>query len=292
MAPNKKKKKPASNPARGFATTSIASKPKSQDNGLEDEPILPDGGSPLSDVGTNNIKADDIDPQSSKDMGRELHELTPEELESQLEESDLQLLLEKNGEKSKKDALRQAEKLRTERRTLRPQAQHLNTRAWLPSELMQQLMNLSNNQTHDENLSAEPDDRQSGPILSEDGLVIKLWTLKQVLFQLGFSQERTNLAVGQLLNKDHSIKSMHGKDMIWGLESCLDWLALVCELEEMPDYEMPGSQNHNKRLETVPTAGAVIGAGKVFYTAQPSFCTACMKSWVEITRLTRYRYPA
>ena len=268
MAPNKKKKKPASNPARGFATTSIASKPKSQDNRLQDEPVLPNGDSPSSDVESNKDQVDRIGPQSSIDVSRGLYELSPEELESQLEESDLQLLLEKNGEKSKKDALRQVDRLRTERRTLRPQAQYLNTRAWLPSELMQQLMDLSNNQTHDENPNAERDDRQSRPILSEDGLVIKLWTLEQVLFQLGFSQERTNIAVSQLLNKDYSIESTYGRDMIWGLESCLDWLALVCELEEMPDYEMLGSQNH---IKTIKTADAVIGAGKVLLTTQPAF---------------------
>lgn len=269
MAPNKKKRKPISNPGRGFATTSIASKPKAVDNIQDSDPILPIEDSLISDVGANHSNTNIS--RSPRDSGRELHELSPEDLESHLEESDLQLLLEKKGEKSKKDAFRQVSKLRTERRTLRPQAHHLNTRGWLPPEIMQQILDLLRDRISDRDSSAEFEQRQSVSTLSEDELVIRLWTLEQVLLQLGFSQERIKLAVYHLLTKGHPIKSTNpntGKDSVWGLEETLDWLASVCEPEEMPGYETPDYRNHSKQLETISASGLFAEAGKMSYTAR------------------------
>ena len=276
MAPNKKKKKPVSNPARGFATTSIASKPKVHNNAVENEPILLHGDFPSPEVESPQSKTDNVLSQSSKASGKELHELTPEELESQLEESDLQLLLEKNGEKSRKDAFRQVSKLQIERRTLRSQAQHLNAHAWLPPELMQQIVDLLRLQMSDGNANTEPEQRSSVPAFSEDDLVIKLWTLEQVLLQLGFTQARTHFATCQLLNKGHpsnSLKLNAGKDFIWGLEDCLDWLILICEPEEMPSYDDLGRKDYNKQLEAVPSSGLLTGEGKSSCTIQVT--TSC-----------------
>ncbi len=263
MAPNKKKKKPASNPARGFATTSIASKPRVVDNILDNDTILPNEALSLSDSGPSRSNTDIS--QFSKESGKELHELSPEELETQLEESDLQLLLEKNGEKSKKEAFRQVSKLQTERRTLHPQAQHLSTRGWLPPEIMVQIVDLLRDQISDRDSNAHNEQRRSVPTVTEDELVIKTWTLKQVLFRLGFSEERIKVAVCELLKKGHPVKSVNpntSKDSVWGLEETLDWLASVCEPEEMPDYETSGSKNRRKQLKTVSGSGLFVGAGK------------------------------
>ena len=274
MAPNKKKK-PASNPARGFATTSVASKLKVHDSAPASELVLPNTDLPSSSDDTSQDQTKTVKSQSLNALKKELHELSPEELERQLEESDLQLLLEKNGEKSKKDAFRQVSRLRTERRTLRPQAQHLNTRPWLPPELMQQLTDLLNDQSSDGNFNAEVEDRQSGSSISQDDLVIKLWTLKQVLYELGFSQERSNLAVRQLLDEGRPRQSLNqntGKDSIWGLEACLDYLAAVCEPGEMPDYERLGTKDHTRQPGTRHIGGAMIEAGTVFHNTQSIVC--------------------
>ena len=271
MAPNKKKKKPASNPARGFATTSVASKPRIHDSALESEGVLPNADLPSSSIVTSQDQTNGVKSQHLKVSERELHELSPQELERQLEESDLQLLLEKHGEKSKKDALRQVNRLRTERRTLRPQAQHLNTRAWLSPELMQQLTDLSGDQLGDGNFNAEFEDRQSGSSLSQDDLVIKMWTLMQVLCELGFSQERSNLAVRQILNDGRPRKSLNlniGKDLIWGLEACLDFLIAVCQPEEMPEYRKLGNQDDSRPPGTLHFGGAMLAAGTVFNDTQ------------------------
>lgn len=272
MAPNKKKKKPASNPARGFATTSIASKPRIVDDVLDNDTILPNEALSLSDSGPSRSNADIS--QFSKESGKELHELSPEELETQLEESDLQLLLEKNGEKSKKEAFRQTSKLLTERRTLQPQAQHLNTRGWIPPEIMLQIVDLLHDQISDRDSNIYNEQRRSVPTVMEDELVIKTWTLKQVLIQLGFSEKRIKVAVCELLRKGHPVKPLNpntSKDSVWGLEEVLDWLALVCEPEEMPDYEPSGSKNRGKRLKTVSESGLFVGAGRVSCTGRTAF---------------------
>ena len=275
MAPNKKKKKPVSNPARGFATTSIASKPKVYVSAQGSEPPLPNTDLPSANNDTSQNQISTVNSQSLKELEKELHELSPEQLERQLEESDLQLLLEKNGEKSKKDALRQVNRLRTERRTLRPQALHLHTRAWLSSELIRQLTNLLGNQPPDGSFPAELEDRRSSPCLSQDDLVIKMWTLKQVLRELGFSQERSNLALRQLLHEGRPGKSPNlntSKDTIWGLEACLDWFAAVCEPRELPDYENFKTKDHSRRSGTLHFGDAITGSGTVLQNTPSTLC--------------------
>ncbi|KAL9602381.1 MAG: hypothetical protein Q9179_002563 [Wetmoreana sp. 5 TL-2023] len=128
MAPKKKTKKGASNPARGFATTSVASKSK---NVVEDltESTTP---SPAPDIDNRLQKENDGHLSGEQD----LHELAPEELEKRLEESDLDLFLEKHGEKMRRDVARQVTKLQTEKRLLRPQTEPLQIRPWLPPEIM------------------------------------------------------------------------------------------------------------------------------------------------------------
>ena len=92
MAPNKKKKKPASNPARGFATTSIVSKNKIEDNVAVEEPITAETASSGPVQLTSPALKYGLDPEM------QLHELSPDQLEKQLEESELQLLVEKHEE--------------------------------------------------------------------------------------------------------------------------------------------------------------------------------------------------
>jgi ATP-dependent RNA helicase DHX29 len=81
-----KKKKPAANPARGFATTSIASKPKAE-KPPESAAILPKEETPVSLPVVSSAPKED----SLKHVPQ-----TPEELEAQLERDELQLLVEKH----------------------------------------------------------------------------------------------------------------------------------------------------------------------------------------------------
>ena len=240
MAPNKKKKKPASNPARGFATTSTASKPK------HDEAKELEGGVELGNSSILASSATAEEPSQTKCTSRgesekELNELTPEELESRLEDSGLQILVESYGEKTKKNVSRQLSRLQTEKRLLRSQAEHLSIRQWLPPEIMQIITDLQQAQVNSKgDLQANSNSIRSTFHFSEDDLLIKLWTLKRLLPPLGFSQQRTDLALRHLLTLmdnpgAQSISS--GKESTWGLDECLTWLALDCEQADLPRFD-------------------------------------------------------
>ena len=241
MAPNKKKKKPASNPARGFATTSIASKPKN------DGTSELNGGEQLGDKDAHaiiNTSENGTRPNASSDREPEkaLYELTPEELESQLENSSLQILVENFGETTKKGASRHASRLQTEKRLLRSQAEHIRVFKWLPPEIMQIITDLLQIQECSiGNLHGNIDSKKLSPPLCEDDLLIKLWALKRLLPLLGFTEERTDLALRHLLttlNKSGPQSVSSAKDMIWGFDECLTWLALTSDSMDLPTYDI------------------------------------------------------
>ncbi|KAL9582317.1 MAG: hypothetical protein Q9212_003364 [Teloschistes hypoglaucus] len=231
MAPKKKNKKAISNPARGFATTSVASKTKS----LIEDTVVTGERSPLVD------ESERVQEESGSSIPREkeLHKLSPEELEKQLEESDLQLFLERHSEKVRRDVARQLNKCQTEKRLLRAQAEPLQTRSWLPPEIMDMIM-----QTVETELSPGIDTRISRKAIankdvSDDDLCIKIWILKQILVQLGFPLCFCQDALKNLLicaQNPAVHESLTERDDIWGLDWCLDWLALHCEDQEGPSY--------------------------------------------------------
>jgi ATP-dependent RNA helicase DHX29 len=226
----KKKKKPAVNPARSVATTSIASKskvdvpevdstpPKEE---TEDTKLQQDSNSASTGAGTGVIGA----PQK---------ELSPEEFERQLETSELQGLVEKHAQKSKRDALRQKTRLETDRRVLRGQAESLNTRKWLPPELMDEILDLV--MAEGRFTGAATDASNLAKPASEEDLTIRLWTLQQALVGAGFVDNKVTLAMRFVLDIADKI-SLGNKDAIWGMEEALDWLARACSREELPDYE-------------------------------------------------------
>lgn len=247
MAPNKKKKKPASNPSRGFATTSTASKPK------HDEAKEFEGGVRPSvlDVHAFPPTAEDgirTEVSSSREPEKALYELTPEELESQLEDSGLQILLESHGEKTKKDVFRLASRLQTEKRLLRSQAEHLGIRQWLPPEIIQIITDLLQAQEYSNgSRQSISDSNKAATDLSEDDLLIKLWALKRLLPLLGFPEQRTDLALRHLLttmNKSGPQSLTSGKESIWGLDDCLAWLALDSEPADLPKFDRREGQLH------------------------------------------------
>jgi ATP-dependent RNA helicase DHX29 len=245
MAGGKKKKKPAANPARGFATTSIASKPKPE----SDEPELdPTPEQP------STVKSAQGDAANAVGLAGPISDhpskyLSPEEFEKQLEISELQILVEKHAQKSKRDALRQKTRLETDRRVLRGQAENLNTRKWLPSELMEEILDL---------IKAE--ERFTGPAvdsaipikpLSEEELAIRLWTLQQSLINAGFLESKVNSALEHVLKISDKIGA-NNKEAIWGVEEALEWLARNCSRDELPDYD---NWNRKPGLPLKPQGG-------------------------------------
>jgi ATP-dependent RNA helicase DHX29 len=235
MAPGRKKKKPAVNPARGFATTSTASKSKVIDL---DEVEQADS------VSTCVPESTDVPGLNQSGTGqetrRDLSDLTPEELEAQLEESDLQLLVEGYSEKSRKESSRHISRLQTERRLLRGQAGKLNTAAWFPPELVQLILDNIEFQESDKSLATPSGSTVSQSNLSTDDLSVKLWTLRRVLNGIGFLEEHSHKAICQLLISSQMMKRANvilGRDNLWGLDAALDWLALSCNPDEIPGYD-------------------------------------------------------
>ncbi|ELQ39414.1 pre-mRNA-splicing factor ATP-dependent RNA helicase PRP43 [Pyricularia oryzae] len=250
---NKKKKKPAGN-QRGFATTSIASKPQVRVIDPAEAQPSADGSKPGSAPpnaapqagGSADSSAGTQAPNGSGPQ-QQKQELTPEEFEKQLEESELQLLVEKHAAKVRRDAQRQRNRLETDKRLLRGQAESLNTRKWLPPELMEQLLELIKGESRYA-ASGLASETSSGKMPSEEDLTIKLWTLQEALSGSGFPKDKVPALLQHILDIAPSISAPKG-DSIWGLDEALAWFARECDNDELPNYEKSAKMN-GKPLDT------------------------------------------
>ena len=237
MANKKKAKKPAANPARGFATTSIASKPR---NDPAEEAAASGNNTPAGKVDDAAAAPPKTDaPQSNNNTATAdkapTKALSPEEFEKQLEESALQLLVEKYAQKVRRDAQRQRSRLETDRRLLRGSAESVNTKKWLPQELMDHILGLiqAEGRFAASSVSSEGATSRLPP---EEDLIIKLWTLQEALEGSGFPEDRIQPALQFALDIAPNISPSVRSESIWGLEEVLDWLAREASKEELPDY--------------------------------------------------------
>ncbi|KAG2411771.1 hypothetical protein HFD88_009327 [Aspergillus terreus] len=235
---NKKKKKPAANPARGFATVSVPSKPKSTDT-----------TAPTSTVESKSVSeserptpAEKNEPTTETQQSSSLQNYSPEELERHLEDAELQLLVEKYASKCKNDAARQASKLETERRVLRQQAVSLSLLEWLPAEVLDTILSLAETEERELSPLSGRDLNGSKKPGSEEDLYMRLWTLKETLLRLGFPAERVEESLKHLLLYFSGNFATSNRDMVCNLDEALDWLAMHCGLDELPSYTQTGAQ--------------------------------------------------
>ncbi|KAJ9621557.1 hypothetical protein H2203_007044 [Taxawa tesnikishii (nom. ined.)] len=252
MAGGKKKKtKPAANPARGFATTSIASKPKPEKT--NDASTDASETASIATAPTSVTSEDRIASSPSKDKSRELHELSPEELEQQLETSELQNVIDQQGPKVRKESARQVARLQTDRRVFRGQADNLTVRDWLPEELMLQILDLIEEEEH-LGTPFHNDKPTTAKSIPEDDLLSKIWQLYLTFSDLGISQQRVNEAIKYILA--HPPQEESG-NLSWGLTEALDWLPLHSASGELLDYDAtprpkPGSTDGPSREPEMP----------------------------------------
>ncbi|KAI0407761.1 helicase associated domain-containing protein [Xylaria palmicola] len=252
--PKKKKTKAAANPARGFATTSVASKPRVETTAPTQTPPNGPAASDPTAAGLpkpNGSSTPSTIAQPDQDTSRAQQEtsLSPEEFERQLEESELQLLVEKHAQKVKRDAARQKTRLETDRRLLRGQAEPLNTRKWLPQELMDQILDLIQAETRF-TASALASERPLGEKMpSEEDLIMRLWTLQQTLTSLSFPPEKVNAILQYVLEFATAVSSTN-RDYIWGLDEALDWLARSCSRDELRDFDYRGVKPPKSQSDT------------------------------------------
>jgi ATP-dependent RNA helicase DHX29 len=213
-----KKKKPAGNPARGFATTSIASKPKPEKStadatAKETAPSLSKEHVTTSESSTKAVHTAEATKQEVVQ--------TPEELEAQLERDELQLLVEKHAPKVRRESHRNVLKFQTDRRVLRGQSHSMTVHDWLPSDILDTIIALAQTESNDSN-------RRQGPqpllkILTEEDAMSKLWTLDLTLRELGFDNNQIQPVLKWLCANAAAIDSSAS---IWGLQEALEWLAL------------------------------------------------------------------
>ncbi|PNY29573.1 ATP-dependent RNA helicase DHX29, partial [Tolypocladium capitatum] len=241
MAGAKKKKKAAANPARGFATTSVASKPRPEVAEADAKPAKPIDTPPSVGDAAHappSTTAAAVTGDNAQQPSQETP-LSAEEFERQLEESELQLLVEKHAQKVKRDAQRQRSRLETDRRLLRNQADTVNIPRWLPQEFLDHILDLIKAETRFSASSISSENAGSGRMPSEEDMIVRLWTLRQALEAAAFPEARVEAALRYILDIAPNVPNAI-KDSIWGLEEALDWLARECSLEELPPYEFRG----------------------------------------------------
>lgn len=219
-----KKKKPAGNPARGFATTSIPSKPKAERLAADVVNVAAATTTTAQtfpkESGPAVAPANHIDSHLAASQTEDLVQ-TPEELEAQLERDELQLLVEKHAPRIRREANRHATKLRSDRRVLRGQSHAMAVHDWLPRDLLDSIVSLAQTESNDSN-------RRQGqqPLLkisSEEDAMVRLWTLDLTLRELGFSRDHIQPV---LIWVCANAASIDASAAVWGLQESLEWLAL------------------------------------------------------------------
>lgn len=237
---NKKKKKPASNPARGFATVSVPSKPKPEvvdtpsASATESKPTPQNESQPASQ---QDRPVDAGAPQTDPS----LQNYTPEELEKHLEEAELQILVEKSAAKCRSDAARQATKMDTERRVFRQQSVTLGLLEWLPAEVQDRILELAGSEDHDY-LASNGRNVNGKPEGSEEELLIKLWTLQETLLKLGFTEDGVEGALKHILLYFKEAPTSASRDVVWNLDEALEWLAKHSAKKDLPSYTQTNSR--------------------------------------------------
>lgn len=220
-----KKKKPAGNPARGFATTSVASKPKvEKEKSAADVAAKESVPAPSKDTPSVPQEAASLVKQEQP-SNQEVTQ-TPEELEAQLERDELQLLVEKHAAKVRRESRRQVTKFETDRRVLRGQSNHMTVHEWLPNEILDTIISLAQTEANDSN-RRQGQQQSLLKVMSEEDAMSKLWTLNLTLRDLGFSHEQTEPVLRWLCSDAGGIDATSA---VWGLQESLEWLALdQCE---------------------------------------------------------------
>ncbi|KAF2134411.1 P-loop containing nucleoside triphosphate hydrolase protein [Dothidotthia symphoricarpi CBS 119687] len=212
-----KKKKPMGNPARGFATTSIASKPK-QEKAVADTLVEENITTPSKEAAPNAGPSSQA-PNAATPLKQEAAQ-TPEELEAQLERDELQLLVEKHASKVRRESHRQVIKFQTDRRVLRGQSHSMTVHDWLSGDILDSIIALAQAESNDSNRQGQQPLLKS---LTEEDAMSKLWTLDITLRELGFSSDHIQPVLRWLCATAAGVDTSAS---IWGLQEALEWLAL------------------------------------------------------------------
>ncbi|EEQ27401.1 pre-mRNA-splicing factor ATP-dependent RNA helicase PRP22 [Microsporum canis CBS 113480] len=275
MAPNKKKKKAASNPARGFATVSVPSKVKPQSSTEPAEPESAAGSDVLSDKPPAEA-SQDADAAQAASHKPELHELTPDELERYLEEAELQAIVDKHGIKCKGDAARYSIKLAAEKRLLRSQATLVdNISDWLSPDLLDKILEKEKAEAKKQPVvSNKTEYNRQLTLPVEENVCINMWILRLTLLELGFQEADIDVTLKNLLIHG-PLEKISGKDPIPALDQAFYYLALFLNKDSLTAYDK------SKPLERI---GKVITVGEDAISLLPERIASRNSSPVSHTR--------
>ena len=281
MAPNKRRKKPASNPARGFATTSTASKSKIEEVSAEAAQIANQAQKQPSE--SKGQTRQGYAPSDQVPAEKQISELSPEELEKHLEQSELQSLIDRFGDTVQRRVDRHVSKLHTERRLLRLQADPLLTQSWLDSETIELIDRLTDEDHRFREAPVHKKPEFSSLVeVPEDDLVVALWTLHKLLPSLGFSDSQGWSVLQQVLQHNELVSDSapkSSKDVIWSLDFCLDWLAR----EGGCNYRAIENVRKEKKLPKGPSASSREDASPKTSASNGSRTHAPAKSMLDPT---------
>jgi len=227
----KKKKKPAANPARGFATVSIPSKPK--DVITNDDSSIDHDQENSSHISIQPGNENALTPSQHTVPAREatIEEMSPEELEAHLEESELQLIVEQHAARVKNDASRQASRLQSERRQLRAQADPASIMEW-SDQLINQICTDLPLQSSRKNMNPASARSLGG---DETQTLLNLWTLHEVLVELKMPSIQDALA--HVLSGWLETQAIVTAESITGLSEALEWYAGNKKSDDLPTYD-------------------------------------------------------
>lgn len=212
-----KKKKAASNPARGFTTTSIASKSKQDsqkaEREVEDKEKARGSAKEHLDASSDGATI----TTSSNPMLR----MSPEDLEKHLEEHELQALIDVSLEKAKKVSSKEISKINHDRKVSRKQANPFYMSSWFSQQTLNIVLNLCRSDQFEwQTLTGRGQTKQN---VSEDDMTMNLWSLQQVLRDISVDESSIHDILVKLCKLSPNSSP---ETRLWGLKESLDWLAV------------------------------------------------------------------
>ena len=179
------------------------------------------------------------EPSEPKNETTGLFQLSPDQLEQQLENSELQFLLDQYGPKTRQASSRAASKLMTDKRIFRGQATLLSTKEWLPDDLVDYALSIIQGEKNDVSIS---NSRIKRPFVAEEDLLIRLWCLRETLLQIGFDVGIVGSTLQFLAEEPHLVNlDIHP----WGISEALEHLAVHCDLKALPPYTRGSVKSSN-----------------------------------------------
>ncbi|EPS42434.1 hypothetical protein H072_3650 [Dactylellina haptotyla CBS 200.50] len=234
MAPKSKKKKPAANPARLPATTSLPSKAKLQQAEEEKARLAAEEEEKKAAAAAAEQELANQAAAAAKSAGTNADRtLTPEEYAAQLEDNDLQEFLDKNGDKISREAKRVVTKYESERRTLRATnntgCTSFYVGEWLDEKDIENILNSSRG-------------TYAAVATDETTYSLDIWKLYHTLLDLGF-------------------KESHVKEVIaLGISSAED--AVEYLILSYPETDLPSFTNTSPRIPRNGQLISQIGMGE------------------------------